>query len=79
MEVPSGASQVTFTISGSSGNANLYVKHGSTVSASSYDCRSTNSGDSDSCTITSPDSGTWSVMLYGNTAYSGVSLEGDYQ
>jgi subtilase family serine protease len=76
--VPAGATNVKVTVSGGSGNANLYVKLGSTASASNYDCRSIGSTNTDSCTFATSAGGTYSVMLLGNTAYSGVTLEGTY-
>lgn len=78
VDVPAGTSSLNLQLSGGSGNPNLYVKLGSTVSGNSYDCRSINSTSSDHCTITSPQAGSYAVMIYGNTAYSNVSLEADY-
>ena len=76
MSVPQGGSAVQFAISGGSGNANLYVRLNSMVSGTHYDCRSTRSGNTDSCRFST--GGDYSIELIGNTAYSGVTLTGTF-
>ena len=78
MVVPSGASDLSFTMSGGTGDADLYVKFGSTPTDSSYDCRPYKSGNSESCSYASPSAGTYYVRLKAYSAFSGVSLVGDY-
>ena len=73
--VPSGKSSAVFTISGGSGDADLYVRRGSTPSTSSYDCRLYVTGNTESCTAASPQTGTYYIMLNGYSAFSGVSLK----
>ena len=45
--VPSGASNLTFTMSGGTGDADMYVKFGSAPTDSSYDCRPYKSGNAE--------------------------------
>ncbi|HEX7048100.1 MAG TPA: S8 family serine peptidase [Gammaproteobacteria bacterium] len=78
MEVPAGASNLSFVMSGGSGDADLYVRFGSAPNTSSYDCRPYRSGNSESCNFASPQAGTWHVMIRGYSSYSGVSLTGSY-
>jgi hypothetical protein len=78
MSVPSGASNLQFTISGGSGDADLYVLQGSAPTLTTYNCRPYLGGNSETCTFPSPAAGTWHVMLNGYTAYSGVTLTGSY-
>ena len=78
MVVPSGASDLVFTSSGGTGDADMYVKFGSTPTDSSYDCRPYKSGNSESCTYASPAAGTYYVRLKAYSSFSGVSLVGDY-
>ncbi|HET6724479.1 MAG TPA: pre-peptidase C-terminal domain-containing protein [Gammaproteobacteria bacterium] len=78
MEVPAGASNLVFQISGGSGDADLYVQFGSQPTLSSYDCRPYRYGNSESCSFASPQAGTWYVMIHGYDSYSNVSLEGSY-
>jgi serine protease len=76
--VPSGATNLTFTMSGGSGDADLFVKAGSKPTSSSYDCRPYKGGNNESCSFASPSATTYHVMLNGYSAYSGVSLVADY-
>ncbi|WP_166114385.1 S8 family peptidase [Pseudoalteromonas sp. Z9A5] len=77
MTVPSGATNVTFTISGGTGDTDLYVRAGSKPTTSTYDCRPFENGNNEECSIDSPTAGTYHVMLRGYSAYSGVSLVGN--
>lgn len=77
MEVPTGATNVTFTMSGGTGDADLYVRAGSAPTTSTYDCRPYKGGNNEVCSIDNPTAGTYHVMLNGYSAYSGVSLVGD--
>jgi leucyl aminopeptidase len=78
LDVPVGASNLVFTMSGGSGDADLYVKFGSAPTDSAYDCRPYKSGNSEACTFASPSAGTWHVRIKGYSVFSGVSLVGDY-
>ena len=78
MSVPSGASSLSFAMSGGSGDADLYVKFGSAPTLSSYDCRPWLNGNNETCNITTAQTGTYHVMIVGYSAYSGVSLTGSY-
>lgn len=72
-EVPSDASNVSFDMSGGSGDADLYVKFGSAPTTSSYDCRPYRNGNTESCDF-SAQTGTYYVMVRGYTSYSNVNL-----
>lgn len=78
LQVPAGSTNLTFTASGGSGDADMYVKFGSAPTDSSYDCRPYKSGNAESCTYASPAAGTYYVRLKAYSAFSGVSLVGDY-
>ena len=78
LAVPAGASNLVFTMSGGSGDADLYVKAGSAPTDTSYDCRPYRSGNSESCTIAAPVAGTYYVRIKAYSSFSGVSLVGDY-
>ena len=74
--VPSGKTSVVFTISGGTGDADLYVRIGSAPTTTSYNCRPYTTGNAETCTINSPTVGTtyyWNVRAY--SAYSGVNLK----
>lgn len=78
MVVPAGATSLSFTLSGGTGDADLYVKFGSAPTLSSYDCRPYVSGNSETCTISNIQAGTYYVMVNAYAAYSGVTLKGTY-
>jgi vibriolysin len=79
MVVPAGSTNVTFTMSGGTGDADMYVKLGSAPTDSSYDCRPYKSGNAESCTFASSTGGTYYIRLIkAYSAFSGVSLVGDY-
>lgn len=78
LTVPSGATNLKFTTTGGSGDADLYVKFGSKPSTSSADCKSESGSANETCTITNIQAGTYYVLVYGYSAYSGVSLTGSY-
>ncbi|WP_338052873.1 M4 family metallopeptidase [Pyxidicoccus trucidator] len=72
--VPEGATGLTFTLSGGTGDADLYVRRGQAPTATSYDCRPYRSGNNEVCTFAAPGDGIWFVMLNGFSAYSGATL-----
>ena len=78
MVVPAGASNLSFTMSGGTGDADMYVKFGSAPTDSSYDCRPYKSGNAETCTFATPSAGTYHVRLKAYSAFSGVSLVGNY-
>jgi len=78
MDVPAGATNLTFTMSGGTGDADMYVKFGSEPTDSVYDCRPYKSGNAETCTFATPSTGKYYINLKGYAAFSGVSLVGDY-
>lgn len=79
MDVPASASTVSFTMSGGTGDADLYVRFGSAPTSSTYDCRPYKSGNSETCSFDPAQAGTYHVMISAYSTYSGVSLVGDYE
>lgn len=78
MAVPAGASNLTFALSGGSGDADLYVRFGAAPTTRSYDCRPYLIGNDETCTFATPQAGTWYVRVRAYASYSGVSLTGSY-
>ena len=78
LEVPAGATNLSFSSSGGTGDMDLYVRRGSPPTQQVYDCRSTSSSSTETCVIASPQAGTWHVMLYAWSNYSGVTLVGQF-
>lgn len=69
-----GYSSFTVTTSGGSGNADLYVRHGSQSTTKNYDCRSNGTSSSETCTITNPAAGTWHIDVRGSKVVSGLTV-----
>ncbi|OOF10202.1 hemagglutinin [Salinivibrio sp. PR5] len=65
---------VKVTMSGGTGDADLYVKAGSAPTTSDWDCRPFDYGNEESCTVNAKDDEIYHVMVRGYSNYSGVSL-----
>ncbi|MEO7051510.1 MAG: pre-peptidase C-terminal domain-containing protein [Rhodanobacter sp.] len=76
--IPAGASNLVIAESGGTGDADLYTKFGSAPTTSSYDCRPYLTGNNESCTVASPQAGTYYVLLNGYQAFSGVSVKASW-
>ena len=75
-DVPAGATDMSVSISGGSGDADLYTRLGAAPTTSSYDCRPYAAGNNETCTLTS--TGSHEVMIRAYSSYSGVTLTGSY-
>lgn len=69
---------LVFTTAGGTGDMDMYIKHGSLPTQTDYQCRPYANGNAETCTFPTVTEGSWYVMLRGYTAYSGVTLTGDY-
>ena len=68
--IPSGASNLTVTLAGTGGDADLYVKFGSEPTVGNQVNNSTNcvpytGGSNEVCTISNPAAGTWYIVVHG--------------
>ncbi|QFT54711.1 M4 family metallopeptidase [Microbulbifer sp. THAF38] len=78
MDVPGDATDLSFAMSGGSGDADLYVRFGAAPTTSTYDCRPFSSGNNETCDISNVQEGTYYVMVRGYSSFSGVSLVGSF-
>ncbi|NJD88226.1 MAG: hypothetical protein FIB05_09445 [Betaproteobacteria bacterium] len=78
IDVPTGATSLAIQTSGGSGDMDLLVKLGTQPTTSSYDCVSASLTATEACSFTNPVAGRYHVMLYGFSAYSGVTLQATY-
>ncbi|HEX5693626.1 MAG TPA: S8 family serine peptidase, partial [Arenimonas sp.] len=69
LSVPAGASNLVFNMAGGSGDADLYVQHGSEPTDSSYDCRPYRSGNAETCSFATPAAGTWHVRAKASSGF----------
>ncbi len=74
--VPAGKTSVVFTISGGTGDADMYVRAGAAPTTTTYGCRPYTSGNAETCTFNAPAAGTYYVNVRAYAAFSGVSLKG---
>lgn len=73
-DVPAGVSSITTSISGGTGDADLYTRKGVAPTTSAYDCRPYRSGNSESCTTTVTSGDVVHIGLRAYSAFSGVTL-----
>lgn len=77
--IPAGVSSMEVSISGGSGDADLYMRYGSQPTTSAYDCRPYLSGNNETCSFNNPSAGTWHIGIRAYSAYSGVTLSYSYE
>ncbi len=79
MVVPTGATGLSFQISGGTGDADLYVRFGAAPTTALYDCRPYRSGNAETCNMSNVRAGTYHVMIRAYSNYAGTQLIGRYQ
>ena len=78
MTVPENAADLTFTLAGGTGDADLYVRFGTPPTTADYDCRSWSAGNNETCSIPSPQAGTYYVLVHAFSASSNARLTGSF-
>ncbi|TMP39498.1 M28 family metallopeptidase [Pseudoalteromonas rubra] len=73
-QLGNGYQTLTVTLSGGVGDGDLYVKFGTQVGDNSYDCRPYKNGNSETCTFSAPNTGTWNIGIRGYQSASGMTL-----
>ena len=76
--VPAGATNLSFKLSGGSGDADLYVRRGAIATTSTNDCASTGTTNAETCSFAAPSAATYYVRLLAYSSYSGASLVANY-
>ena len=79
--VPAGSTELTVTISGGTGDVDMFIKRGTppTNDPASATCYSWNAGNGEDCTIANPASGTWYILLDAYQTYAGATLTATYK
>lgn len=77
--VPTGASNLTFKMSGGTGDGDLYTKLGSAPTTTSYLAKSDGSTNTETITIAAPTAGTYYLLANAYAAVSGASIVASYQ
>ncbi|MBW2369846.1 MAG: pre-peptidase C-terminal domain-containing protein [Deltaproteobacteria bacterium] len=78
VNVPEGASNLTVTISGGTGDVDLYTRFGAEPTKDDYDCGSWEWDNNETCTHAAPEAGVWYIGVHAFSAFSGVSLTVEY-
>ncbi|BAJ04291.1 collagenase family [Shewanella violacea DSS12] len=78
LSVPAGATDVSFSVSGNNGDADLYVKKGSQPTSKAYDCKSDSSGSVETC-IAGNGEGDFYGLVSAYSAFSQAQITADYQ
>ncbi|MBU2223432.1 MAG: S8 family serine peptidase [Gammaproteobacteria bacterium] len=79
LAVPAGKTNLTVSISGGTGDADLYVRRGSNPTTSTFDCRPYLNGNTESCSFTNPTAGTYHIGIRGYSSVNGLTLSTSYQ
>jgi serine protease len=74
LDLAEGYADLAVSLSGGTGDADLYVTQGKESTTTTYDCRPYENGNNETCNFTDPAKGIWHVDVYGYTAASGMTL-----
>jgi len=72
--VPEGAFNLRFTATGGTGDSDLFVRYGAHPTVERFDEASRSVGSKELIVLAAPTSGVWYMMLYGFSAYTGVTV-----
>lgn len=78
VDVPTGSSNLRIALSGGTGDADLYTKFGAMPTLTSYDCRPYVTGNTETCSVTTPSAGRYYVMVNGYAAYTNATLKATF-
>ncbi|HYO58207.1 S8 family serine peptidase [Archangium sp.] len=78
LEVPAGQARVDFMLRGGTGDADLYVRHGTHPTVSTWDCRPYSGSNDETCTFYFPAAGNWHIMIRAFNTYSDAKLAAAY-
>lgn len=76
---PENAKNLSFRLSGGTGDGDIYVKFGAVPTTTSYDAKSDGDTTAEQVTIGAPSAGTYYLLLKAYRAINGVSLVANYQ
>ena len=79
IDIPADQTNLTFDMSGGTGDADIYVRFGAEPTTSTYDCRPYKNGNTENCSFSAPQVGRYYVMIRAYSTFSGVQLVADHQ
>jgi serine protease len=74
LDLADGYADLAVSLSGGTGDADLYVTQGKESTSTTYDCRPYENGNNETCNFTAPAKGIWHIDVYGYSAASGMTL-----
>lgn len=74
IDVPTGATKISFSINGNNGDADLYALLSNKPSTSSYNCKSDGSSSVETCSLSNPAAGRYYLGIYGYSAVTNLSV-----
>jgi serine protease len=78
IDLPNGATDLHISMSGGSGDSDLYVRFGAEPTFTEYDCRPYLYGNEESCHIPAAKAGRYYLLLHGYSDFSDVTLSATY-
>ena len=79
VSVPAGSENLVVTLSGGSGDADLYLRQGQQATTNEFDCRPFRSGNDEVCQLSQPQEGTYHIMVRAFSSYSNTTLQVRYE
>ncbi|MCV2356388.1 PPC domain-containing protein [Paucibacter sp. B2R-40] len=74
LTVPAGASNLTFKLSGGTGDGDIYLKFGAAPTTTSFELKSDGSTNTETITVAAPKAGIYYLLLSAYASVSGASL-----
>jgi len=74
LNLPAGYSNLTVKLTGGTGDADLYIRHGEKSTQTVNDCKSEQSANEETCTISSPKAGKWYIDIFGYDTSSTITM-----
>lgn len=78
IDVPAGKTKLTFTLSGGTGDGDLYARMGNPPTKTIYTKKSTGATNAETIVFTSPTAGRYYIMVDAYTAVTGASLKATF-
>ena len=78
IDVPAGATNLSISSSGGTGDADLYVSFGTQPTTSSFACGPYLIGNNETCSFPKPSAGTYYILLNAYADYSGATILASY-
>jgi hypothetical protein len=77
--VPTGQTRLSVTMTGGTGDADLYVRFGQLPTFTTFDCVSGGTTTVETCLVANPAAGDWFIEVHGFAPFNGVTLTATHQ